>query len=49
MGGTKVASCEQTTRLFTFDKVLFAVFSIPKRNSAGIFYFCRKGSRERKG
>lgn len=49
MGGTKVSSCKWTTRLFTSDNVLFTVFSIPKRNSAGIFYFCRKGSRERKG
>lgn len=34
MGGTKVSSCEQTTRLFTFDKVLFAVFHSQEK-------FCR--------
>lgn len=47
MGGTRVSSCEWTTRLFISGNMLFIVFSFPKRNSAGIFYFCRRGSRER--
>lgn len=49
MGDTRVSSCRWTTRLFTSDNVLFLVFSIPKRNSAGMFYFCRRSSGKRKG